>query len=163
MGMLSETRTIMVINNGMDILTKEECQALIDQEYEWKELHIKKWSGSTLHFNTTDCDFWQQRYPLMMYGCINKYDVGDYAEEHIDSTWAMLNPNYRATSVWITPLNDDYEGGELYFDGDLVEQVVGVPIKYKRTVPHEIAKVTKGTRYSLVSWVFMKVKKNVEG
>lgn len=144
----------------METLTREECQAIIDQDHEWRDLDVEKWYGAKLKCKTTDFHFWNEKYPdvPILYECINRYEVGDYAEEHVDSAWRMMNPNYVASTVWITPLNDDYEGGELYFDGELMEQEIGVPIKYPRKTPHEIKPVTKGTRYSLVSWVFVRRK-----
>ena len=138
----------------MDILTPAECQELMDYDYEWKDLNVTKWSGGTLKFKTADCDFWQKRYPYMLHGCVNRYEVGDYAQEHKDSNWKNKNPGFQAMNVWITPLNNDYKGVELYFNGELIEQVIGVPVKYRINIPHEITEVTEGTRYSLVSWVF---------
>ena len=87
-----------------------------------------------------------------------KYEVDDFCTEHVDHSWAYINSNYHAHAVWITPLNDDYEGGELYFDGELIEQVIGVPIKRLKDIPHEITRVTSGIRYSSVSWVFVRNK-----
>lgn len=142
----------------MESLTREECQQIIDSVTEWKDLHIKKWSGGELHFQTADYKYWGNENSQILYECVNKYSVGDFATEHTDSNWQMIAPGFIAAAVWITPLNDDYEGGELYFNGELVEQVVGVPIKYPRTIPHEIKEVTQGTRYSLVSWVFTKAR-----
>ena len=142
----------------MDILTKAECQAIIDNIDEWEEVAITKSDGSRLEFKQAPVDCWKEQYPYMLHELVLKYDVGDYCSEHKDNAWAMINPNYHAYAVWITPLNDDYEGGELYFDGELIEQVVGIPIKYLRTIPHEVKKVTSGTRHSLVSWIFHKNK-----
>lgn len=139
----------------MDVLTKEECQAIIDADHDWESIDLTRKSGSHLKFNTADYTVWQKQYPNILKECVIRYEVGDYCSKHIDSTWKNINPGFHAHVVWITPLNDGYEGGELYVDGELVEQEVGVPLKYLRKIPHEITEVTKGTRYSLVSWLFI--------
>jgi len=141
----------------MDILTKEECQAIIDNIDEWEEVAVTKIKGGRLEFKQAPVDYWKEQYPLMLHELVLKYDVGDYCSEHRDSSWTKISPDYVAYEVWITPLNDDYEGGDLYFAGELIEQVVGVPIKYRKYILHEITPVTSGTRYSLVSWLFIKI------
>jgi len=137
-----------------DILTKEECQAIIDQDHDWKSVDVTKKLGGVLKFQSSEVDVWKDQYPSILHELVLKYEIDDFCSEHIDSPWNMIHPNYHAHAVWITPLNDDYEGGELYFDGKLIKQEVGVPVKYLRTIPHEITKITKGTRYSLVAWLF---------
>jgi len=143
-----------LINNTVDTLTKEECQALIDRDHVWEDVEKTKIDGSIIKFKTADVVVWGDHYPNILKECVMKYEVGDFCTEHKDSTWSRINPNYQAYAVWVTPLNDGYEGGELYFNSELVEQVIGVQNKYLRTIPHEITEITKGTRYSLVSWVF---------
>jgi len=142
----------------MDSLTPQECQAIIDSISSWEPLHVTKKLGGELKFKQAPIIQWGNKYPYILHELVLRYDVGDYCTLHIDSKWRNINPRLSAYAVWITPLNDDYEGGELYFDGKLVEQVVGVPNKYKRTIPHEITPVTQGTRYSLVSWLFLPVE-----
>ena len=59
------------------------------------------------------------------------------------------------TSV-IGTLNDDYEGGEFVFWGDYKVEikkgsVLAFPSIY--LFPHEVKPVTKGVRYSWISWI----------
>jgi predicted 2-oxoglutarate/Fe(II)-dependent dioxygenase YbiX len=142
----------------MDILTKEECQTIINADHDWKVVDLVKKSGCIIKCQSAEFKHWSNKYPTILKEQVVKYGVGDFCSEHIDTAWPEIHPNYRAHTTWITPLSasDDYEGGELYIEDELTEQLVGVPIKFLRTTLHEITKITKGTRYSLVAWVFIK-------
>jgi predicted 2-oxoglutarate/Fe(II)-dependent dioxygenase YbiX len=54
-------------------------------------------------------------------------------------------------------LNDDYEGGELVFwESEKIELKAGSIMIFPSNFmyPHRVDTVTKGTRYSYVSWVW---------
>jgi predicted 2-oxoglutarate/Fe(II)-dependent dioxygenase YbiX len=54
-------------------------------------------------------------------------------------------------------LNDNYKGGEfILFDNKQVELKAGELLIFPSNFmyPHEIKPVTKGTRYSYISWVY---------
>ena len=80
-----------------------------------------------------------------------RYRIGEYYTEHTDSFKQVP----RAVSCSFA-LNDDYEGGEWGFFG---REVVLRPKRGSALLfpsnfmyPHEIMPVTKGTRYSIVTW-----------
>lgn len=53
-------------------------------------------------------------------------------------------------------LNDDYEGGDLFFFQDGPQSVspdAGVAVAFPSFLPHKVAPVTRGTRWSLVCWI----------
>jgi hypothetical protein len=83
---------------------------------------------------------------------ILRYGVGQHFENHIDD-----HPNAfrRVSTVYF--LNDGYEGGEIKFPRFNVtikpkaNQMVLFPSTY--TYNHLVKPVTKGTRYSVVSWI----------
>ena len=59
-------------------------------------------------------------------------------------------------------MNNDYEGGELvFYDPDQKSNPYKINVKPGRMImwpsnflyPHEVRKVTKGTRYSIISWI----------
>ena len=57
----------------------------------------------------------------------------------------------------ITALNDNYSGGELIMCEDYEYKLkTGETIMFPSNFlyPHSIKKITKGIRYSMVSWVF---------
>jgi predicted 2-oxoglutarate/Fe(II)-dependent dioxygenase YbiX len=94
-----------------------------------------------------------------------RYVAGDYYKEHVDS----FNPKHvtqnelgdlavlgcREISC-VIQLNDNFEGGGLSFFGDTYR----LPVKTGSVVyfpssfmyPHQALPVTKGTRYSIVTW-----------
>tara|TARA_E500000318_G_C3551370_1_gene209068 strand:- start:442 stop:1017 length:576 start_codon:yes stop_codon:yes gene_type:complete len=87
-----------------------------------------------------------------------KYEEGGFFKIHHDHHY--LAPR---TLSMILFLNNDYEGGELIFDGpkkgtEKIETVLPAPgrvVVWPSTFlyPHSVEKVTKGTRYTVVSWL----------
>jgi predicted 2-oxoglutarate/Fe(II)-dependent dioxygenase YbiX len=81
-----------------------------------------------------------------------RYDVGDYYRQHVDH----FEEHARSVSCSIC-LNDEYDGGEFaFFDSEVLYKlnkgdVLVFPSNH--LFPHEIKPVTKGTRYSIVSWL----------
>ncbi len=80
-----------------------------------------------------------------------KYECGGFYSQHTDSF--TVHP--RAVSCSIC-LNDDFEGGEFaFFDREIIYKlkkgsIITFPSNY--LYPHEIMPVTKGTRYSIITW-----------
>jgi hypothetical protein len=81
-----------------------------------------------------------------------RYDEGQFYVQHTDS----FKTSPRALTVIIS-INDDYEGGEFcFFDRELSYKlkkgsILMFPSNFM--YPHEITKVTKGTRYSIITWL----------
>lgn len=80
-----------------------------------------------------------------------RYKEGQFYTQHTDSF--KIRP--RAVSCSFA-LNDDYEGGEWgFFDREMVIKAPkGSAVLFPSNFmyPHEIIPVTKGTRYSIVTW-----------
>ena len=80
-----------------------------------------------------------------------RYGIGQFYKQHTDSFKAQP----RAVSCSIS-LNDDYEGGEFAFwdNEKRYKAKKGSVILFPSNFmyPHEILPVTKGTRYSIVTW-----------
>jgi predicted 2-oxoglutarate/Fe(II)-dependent dioxygenase YbiX len=80
-----------------------------------------------------------------------RYETGQFYTQHTDSFKARP----RAVSCSFS-LNDDYEGGEFgFFDRELVIKAPkGGAILFPSNFmyPHEIMSVTKGNRYSIITW-----------
>ena len=80
-----------------------------------------------------------------------RYETGQFYTQHVDSFKARP----RAVSCSFA-LNEDYGGGEFgFFDRELVIKapkggVVLFPSNFM--YPHEIMPVTKGARYSIITW-----------
>jgi Rps23 Pro-64 3,4-dihydroxylase Tpa1-like proline 4-hydroxylase len=80
-----------------------------------------------------------------------RYKEGQFYTQHTDSFKARP----RAVSCSLA-LNDDYEGGEWgFFDREMVIKAPkGSAVLFPSNFmyPHEIMPVTKGTRYSVITW-----------
>ena len=83
-----------------------------------------------------------------------RYDVGDFYNTHIDSFTSIPR-----TVSYILFINDDYKGGEIYFEFNKSKKI-DVEIKKNRLIiwpsnflyPHGVNKVTEGTKFSVVAW-----------
>jgi len=81
---------------------------------------------------------------------ILKYEVGGFYVQHIDQA-----PNIPRIVSCSILLNDNFEGGEFLFDGEYkVKQTKGAGLFFPSSYafPHEILPITKGIRYSIVTW-----------
>ena len=80
-----------------------------------------------------------------------KYHEGGFYTQHTDSFKARP----RAVSCSFI-VNDDFEGGEFaFFDRELkykLEKGDAIMFPSNFMYPHEVMPVTKGTRYSIVTW-----------
>lgn len=80
-----------------------------------------------------------------------RYQTGGYYKQHCDN----LDTYPRTVSASII-LNTDYTGGDFcFFDQKIkIDQKLGSVIVFPSNFmyPHEVTEVTKGKRYSLVTW-----------
>ena len=137
---------------------------------------IRDVKGYQLNFDTpTNLFYWnyikteieriyilyKAKFPTMMSSKINqidllKYSPGQKYEVHTDH----YNTSPRHLSI-IMNLNDDYEGGDLIFTDQSKKEIKRLKLGKGSIVffpsnfmyPHGIEPITKGTRYSIVSWL----------
>jgi len=94
---------------------------------------------------------------------IARYEEGGHYDFHFDGTGLArinlptdkyIHNKTRKMSVSVI-LNDDYEGGDFEFfdDPEPVRGGKGTVIVFPSYHVHRVTPVTKGTRYSLVTWV----------
>jgi len=90
-----------------------------------------------------------------------RYDVGDFYDFHQDSGHSEVDYEKETRKISMTfQLSDpdSYEGGEFYFyngNDKEIEPIIqeqGSIICFDSRMWHRIAPVTRGVRYSLVSW-----------
>lgn len=88
----------------------------------------------------------------------NKYTVGSEMKTHCDHITDIFDGDVKGVPVltMLVLLNDDFDGGELeLFDDTLYEfkkgQIVIFPSNFM--YPHRIKPISRGERYSMVSWV----------
>ena len=127
---------------GENIMTKY-IQSKIFEAAEFYRKNVNK------HFDfkkISQCD-------LLRYDC-NSYKAG--YDFHVDMGFGA-EPRQLSVSIC---LNNDFEGGEFVFDfpDDRIQypQNVGDLIAFPSNFlyPHQVNKVTRGTRYAIVSWVY---------
>lgn len=89
----------------------------------------------------------------------NKYDEDTRMNNHCDHIHSLFEGTRRGipTMTALGTLNDDYEGGDLVFweDKKIVippGHIAVFPSNY--LFPHYVSKITKGTRFSYVSWAW---------
>ena len=88
-----------------------------------------------------------------------KYSQGQTMQNHCDHIHSLFDGERKGVPILsiIGILNDDYEGGELImFEDKKIKTKKGDLLIFPSNFlyPHEITPVTKGVRYSYVSWVW---------
>lgn len=88
---------------------------------------------------------------------LNRYKPGSEMRKHIDHIKSIFSEPIQGipTLTILGALNSDYEGGELIlFDDHIINMEKGDVVIFPSNFmyPHRVEKVTKGTRYSFVTW-----------
>lgn len=89
----------------------------------------------------------------------NRYNVGTNMKPHFDHIHTIFDGERKGVPVLsvLALLNDDFEGGDfLMFGNKKVKLSAGDIIIFPSNFmyPHAVTTVTKGTRYSCVSWAY---------
>ena len=87
---------------------------------------------------------------------INRYGVGGFMGDHADLIHRSHGQTYGFPQVSaLLYLNDDYDGGEFIVAGKKFEPEKGSAIIFPSNFMfrHEAKPVTKGTRWSIVTWL----------
>jgi uncharacterized protein (TIGR02466 family) len=87
----------------------------------------------------------------------NRYKVGTNMKPHHDHIHTIFDGDRKGVPIIsvLALLNDDFEGGDfLMFDSKKLKLVAGDVIVFPSNFlyPHAVTTITKGTRYSCVSW-----------
>jgi len=92
------------------------------------------------------------------FSAFRKYREGDFFVKHIDDLNRLPGQHSGERKILTISIQlsdkDEYEGGDfLVWDNDkkiIVDKKIGNTIMYSTNVPHEIKKITKGVRTSLI-------------
>jgi len=87
----------------------------------------------------------------------NKYTEGTHMDPHCDHIQSLFEDGGVPVLTALGVLNDDYEGGDLIlFEDTKIEMKQGDIIVFPSNFlyPHMVTPVTKGIRYSFVSWAW---------
>ena len=87
---------------------------------------------------------------------VNRYGTGGFMSEHADNIHHSHGQQYGYPSAsCLFFLNDDYEGGEIVIADTMYKPEKGSAIIFPSNFmfPHYVNKVTKGERYSIITWL----------
>lgn len=83
------------------------------------------------------------------------YDIHGKYETHVDTFHQRSNETRKLTVLAF--LNDDFEGGKFYIQNSherlYPQQTPGTVLVFPSFMPHGVEPVTKGIRYSIVTWM----------
>ena len=149
--------------------TPEECKTIIDisnnsekklgQNLNYRTKHSYKYTNISYNA-TTDwifervSKFFTQSSGLDLVLPLNQisihsYNEGEYFDRHSDQDYAIFSIG--------ACLNDEYEGGDfkVYSPDYTVPKDVGLIYYFDSRKQHQITKITKGTRWSLICFVLL--------
>lgn len=101
---------------------------------------------------------WFDKYQGYSHVRFNKYAENKQMALHCDHIQSMFDGERRGIPILsvLGILNDDYEGGEFYLIDEKTDLSKGDIIIFPSNFmyPHKVEPVTKGTRYSYISWTW---------
>lgn len=86
---------------------------------------------------------------------LNKYKTGTIMSEHFDLIRRNQTDGIPVLSL-VGALNDNYKGGQFLMNKQVIPMKQGDILVFPSTFlyPHSVNEVTKGTRYTFVSWAY---------
>jgi len=88
----------------------------------------------------------------------NRYKVGTKMQTHYDHIHSLFDGKLKGVPIlsFVGLLNDNYEGGEFTIRDKEVKLTRGDILIFPSNFmyPHKVKEITKGTRYSFVTWAF---------
>ena len=101
---------------------------------------------------------WFDKYQGYSHVRFNKYAENKKMALHCDHIQSMFDGERKGIPILsiLGILNDDYEGGEFYLIDEKTDLSKGDIIIFPSNFmyPHKVEPVTKGTRYSYISWTW---------
>jgi len=87
---------------------------------------------------------------------LNKYDIGGFMSRHCDNIHHSHGQTYGYPQASVLLfLNDNFKGGEFLVSEEQPTIKTGEALIFPSNFmfPHEVKKITQGTRWSIVSWL----------
>ena len=132
----------------VEVMTRQTEVCVIHEDFDWVDNLIM---DATLTANRT--------YNFNITGLIERPQLLKYAAPSKGYDWHLDigsgDHSTRKISISMI-LNSDFDGGDLCFFGDgegSITPDAGVIVCFPSFMPHKVAPVTRGTRWSLVCWV----------
>ena len=137
----------------------QELSTLYSKNISTKEIIMKElWNG--IYNYIIDLNFsWFNGWNAYSEIRFNKYSQNTKMAEHCDHIHTLFDGNKRGIPILsvLGILNNDYEGGEfIMFKNQEIKLNKGDLLIFPSLFlyPHKVEPVTKGTRYSFISWVW---------
>jgi len=149
------------LDNSMECRPNNPLVSRIKNSFS-EEIMDKLWHSLAEYLNQpfnalskAPMDFWNGYSQIRF----NRYDINTHMDYHADHVHTIFEGERRGipTLSIVGLLNDDFEGGELEFFGDYKLPLTKGSLVIFPSVflyPHTVLPITKGTRYSFVSWVW---------
>lgn len=131
----------------------------IDKKIDFNEFILQKISKVMLDYLDSLKFEWYNNINAITNLKFLKYSPGQTMQKHCDHIHELFDGTKKGIPVFtiIGLLNDDYEGGDLVmFDDKKINTKKGDLIVFPSLFlfPHEIKPITKGIRYSYISWMW---------
>ena len=88
----------------------------------------------------------------------NKYTINTSIRKHCDHIQSLFDGTRRGVPILsiVGLLNDDFKGGDFMINDEKIDLGAGDILMFPSSFlyPHEVLKITEGTRFSFVSWVW---------
>ena len=129
-----------------------DIRTLEDRSYEFAVLINNEFNITTKLLNWFESETNEQLKNKNFNLIIHKYIMGDYFDKHIDA----VERDYKNRAYVIGfHINDEYEGGDylLYNPYEIIDKTICVPYCFKSNRLHEITKITKGIRKSVLIFI----------
>jgi len=137
-----------------------------DRELDFAELNFKTkdvlmklvWNGFVKYL--TDINFsWMNGFAGYSSIRMNRYSENQTMALHCDNIHSLFDGQRKGvpTMSFVGVLNSDYEGGEfVMWEDEVIELKQGSILVFPSNYlyPHTVMPITKGTRYSFVSWAW---------
>ena len=101
---------------------------------------------------------WFSKFQAYTHVRFNKYAESKMMALHCDHIHSMFDGERKGIPILsvLGVLNDDYEGGEFHLINEIINFTKGDILVFPSNFmyPHKVEPVTKGTRYSYISWIW---------
>jgi len=148
-----------ITNTSKKISGDKELSTLFSKEMATKEIIMKElWNA--IYTYIIDLKFsWFSGWKAYSEIRFNKYSENTKMAEHCDHIHNLFDGTRKGIPILsvLGILNDDYEGGEfIMFEKEEIKLNKGDLLIFPSIFlyPHKVEPVTKGTRYSFISWVW---------
>jgi predicted 2-oxoglutarate/Fe(II)-dependent dioxygenase YbiX len=146
-------------NTSVKLSGDQELSTLFSKEITTKEIIMKElWNG--IYNYIKDINFsWFGGWKAYSEIRFNKYSENKKMAEHCDHIHSLFDGTEKGIPILsvLGILNNDYEGGEfIMFEKEEIKLNKGDLLIFPSIFlyPHKVEPVTKGTRYSFISWVW---------